>query len=129
MLLPSLLQGVYNFGLLVQDSFSIKNFPFPFICTFLTFIFCVKGDKMKEQEHHLLDEPQRKLAKTYETMKALGYSQQMVEPILKNFLDLYDQNWELIEDEQYRVLLDAILENEEHKVGFFSIFQKIFPSI
>lgn len=60
--------------------------------------------------------PNIKISKAYKAMKALGYTSQIVKPVLKNLLDLYDKNWELIEDEQYKVLLDAIIESEEHKV-------------
>lgn len=60
--------------------------------------------------------PNAKVSKAYKAMKTLGYTSQIVKPVLKNLLDLYDKNWELIEDEQYKVLLDAIIESEEQKV-------------
>ncbi|KAI3904270.1 hypothetical protein MKW92_024340 [Papaver armeniacum] len=48
-------------------------------------------------------------------MKAIGISGEIVKPVLKNLLKVYDKNWQLIEDENYRVLADAIFEYEENK--------------
>ncbi|MCL7046347.1 hypothetical protein MKW94_009892 [Papaver nudicaule] len=48
-------------------------------------------------------------------MKAIGISGSIVKPVLKNLLTLYDKNWSLIEDENYRVLADAIFDYEENK--------------
>lgn len=54
----------------------------------------------------------------YRAMKALGISETTVKPVLKNLLRLYEKNWELIEEENYRALADAIFEYEETKVHF-----------
>lgn len=46
-------------------------------------------------------------------MKAIGISMQTAKPVLKNLLKVYDNNWEYIEAENYRVLADAILDMQE----------------
>ncbi|XP_026400990.1 probable inactive histone-lysine N-methyltransferase SUVR2 isoform X2 [Papaver somniferum] len=51
----------------------------------------------------------------FNAMKAIGISGEIVKPVLKNLLKVYDKNWQLIEDENYRVLADAIFEYEENK--------------
>lgn len=43
-------------------------------------------------------------------MKNLGISPETVSPVLKNLLKLYNKNWELIEEDNYRTLADAIFE-------------------
>lgn len=57
-----------------------------------------------------------KYTKASKAMKELGYTSQIVRPVLKNLLQVYEQNWSLIEDEDYAVLVDAILTSEEGKV-------------
>jgi len=54
-------------------------------------------------------------------MANLGIHESKVKPVLKKLLKLYDKNWELIEEESYRALADAIFEEEENKV-YFGIF-------
>ncbi|RZC48397.1 hypothetical protein C5167_041345 [Papaver somniferum] len=57
-----------------------------------------------------------RVAMAFSAMKEIGLSEKKVKPVLKNLLRVYDKNWELIEDENYRVLADAILDyQEEHK--------------
>eukprot|EP00262_Sarcandra_glabra_P000499 TRINITY_DN10583_c0_g1_i1.p1 TRINITY_DN10583_c0_g1~~TRINITY_DN10583_c0_g1_i1.p1 ORF type:complete len:822 (-),score=156.55 TRINITY_DN10583_c0_g1_i1:322-2787(-) len=56
-----------------------------------------------------------KVASALTAMKAIGISPHTVKPVLKNLLKLYDDNWELIEEENYRVLADAIFDFEESK--------------
>ncbi|CBI37177.3 unnamed protein product, partial [Vitis vinifera] len=51
----------------------------------------------------------------YRAMRALGIAEATVKPVLKNLLRLYEKNWELIEEENYRALADAIFEYEETK--------------
>ncbi|RRT51478.1 hypothetical protein B296_00027503 [Ensete ventricosum] len=46
-------------------------------------------------------------------MKAIGIPTQMAKPVLKNLLKVYENNWEYIEAENYRVLADAILDMQE----------------
>ncbi|XP_042048473.1 probable inactive histone-lysine N-methyltransferase SUVR2 isoform X1 [Salvia splendens] len=54
-----------------------------------------------------------KVASAFRAMKDLGISDTLVKPVLKNLLKLYDKNWELIEEENYRALADAIFERQE----------------
>ncbi|KAK4338702.1 hypothetical protein RND71_043189 [Anisodus tanguticus] len=51
--------------------------------------------------------------KAFRAMKDIGISKEKVKPVLKSLLKLYDKNWELIEEENYRALADAIFEKEE----------------
>ncbi|XP_022886769.1 probable inactive histone-lysine N-methyltransferase SUVR2 [Olea europaea var. sylvestris] len=57
--------------------------------------------------------PNSRVAKSFHAMKAIGVSEDKVQPVLKNLLRLFDKNWELIEEENYRALADAIFEREE----------------
>ncbi|GLT41305.1 hypothetical protein SLA2020_153800 [Shorea laevis] len=50
-------------------------------------------------------------------MRELGISEKTVKPVLKKLLKLYEKNWELIEAENYRALVDAIFEEEDAKVS------------
>lgn len=52
----------------------------------------------------------------FRAMKVLGIKEIMVKPVLKKLLKLYERNWELIEAENYRVLADAIFDEEDSKV-------------
>ncbi|KAJ8616227.1 hypothetical protein MRB53_035599 [Persea americana] len=56
-----------------------------------------------------------RVAQAFQAMKDIGISSKAVKPVLKNLLQLYDNNWELIEEENYRALADAIFEYEDSK--------------
>ncbi|KAK6780693.1 hypothetical protein RDI58_022877 [Solanum bulbocastanum] len=58
-----------------------------------------------------------RVKKAFRAMKSIGISEEKVKPILKSLLKLYDKNWELIEEENYRALADAIFENEDAEVA------------
>ncbi|XP_010936035.1 probable inactive histone-lysine N-methyltransferase SUVR2 [Elaeis guineensis] len=58
--------------------------------------------------------PERALV-ALKAMKAIGFPMHVAKPVLKNLLKLYDNNWEYIEAENYRVLADAILDAQESK--------------
>lgn len=60
--------------------------------------------------------PNPKVAKACKRMKDMGISQETGKAVLKRLLKLYDNKWNLIEDENYRVLLDSVFEYEEAKV-------------
>jgi len=60
-----------------------------------------------------------RVVKAFRAMKALGISEKQVKPVLKKMLKLYEKHWELIEEENYRALADAIFDEEESKVHFF----------
>ncbi|CAK8572301.1 unnamed protein product [Lathyrus sativus] len=53
--------------------------------------------------------------KAYDAMKVLGISKEEVKPVLRNLLKVYDKSWELIEDDNYRTLIDAYFESKEDK--------------
>ncbi|CAL0309790.1 unnamed protein product [Lupinus luteus] len=57
-----------------------------------------------------------KVVAAYSAMANLGIHVSKVKPVLKKLLKLYDKNWELIEEENYRALADAIFEEDENKV-------------
>ncbi|KAI3469829.1 hypothetical protein Pfo_026492 [Paulownia fortunei] len=59
--------------------------------------------------------PNTKIEEACKAMKNLGYSEEIVKPIVKELLELYENNWMLIEDDSYQVLVDAILDSEEQK--------------
>jgi hypothetical protein len=50
-----------------------------------------------------------------EAMKQLGISRKQATPVLKQLLKTFNNNWELIEDECYRALADAILDAQDNK--------------
>lgn len=54
-----------------------------------------------------------KVTAAFRAMKSLGIAEDKVKPVLKNLLKLYEKNWELIEEENYRALADAIFDQEE----------------
>lgn len=60
--------------------------------------------------------PHPRVIKAYNAMRSLGISDEEVKPVLKNLLQLYDRNWELIEEDNYRTLIDAYFELKEDKV-------------
>ncbi|CAK9183570.1 unnamed protein product [Ilex paraguariensis] len=60
--------------------------------------------------------PNPRVAKAFHAMRDLGISEEKVKPVLKKLLKLYDKNWELIEEENYRALADNIFETEEAEV-------------
>ncbi|KAG5588254.1 hypothetical protein H5410_048688 [Solanum commersonii] len=59
--------------------------------------------------------PKSRVTKAFEAMKVFGYSETVVKPVLRNLLNLYNKNWKLIEDENYSVLLESIIDSEESK--------------
>ncbi|KAK8611762.1 hypothetical protein V6N13_131804 [Hibiscus sabdariffa] len=61
--------------------------------------------------------PNPRVVQAFRSMKEIGISEEKVKPVLKKLLKLYDKNWELIESENYRVLADAIFEEEDSKLS------------
>lgn len=49
--------------------------------------------------------------------KALGIPTEEVIPILKKLLKMYDNDWTLIAEDNYRTLIDAYFEHKEDKVN------------
>lgn len=58
-----------------------------------------------------------RVRKAFNAMKSIGIHPNKVKPVLKNLLKLYDRNWELIEEDNYRTLADAIFEHENDEVS------------
>ncbi|XP_051141998.1 probable inactive histone-lysine N-methyltransferase SUVR2 [Andrographis paniculata] len=58
-------------------------------------------------------ETKTRVANAFRAMKAIGITEDKVKPVLKSLLKLYDKNWILIEEENYRALADAIFERQE----------------
>ncbi|XP_027367291.1 probable inactive histone-lysine N-methyltransferase SUVR2 [Abrus precatorius] len=59
--------------------------------------------------------PHPRVIKAYNAMRPLGVSDEEVKPVLKKLLKLYDKKWELIEEDNYRTLIDAYFELKEDK--------------
>lgn len=57
-----------------------------------------------------------KVKRACEAMEVFGYTEEIVKPVLRNLLNLYNKNWKLIEDENYSALLESIIDSEESKV-------------
>lgn len=69
--------------------------------------------------------PDPRVLKAFKAMKAIGISENKAKPVLKKLLKLYEKNWELIEEENYRALADAIFEEEDamvHLLFFFHLW-------
>lgn len=58
--------------------------------------------------------PNPKVQAAFRAMKVLGIKEAKVKPVLKKLLRLYERKWELIEEENYRALVDAIFEEDEN---------------
>ncbi|CAI0385883.1 unnamed protein product [Linum tenue] len=57
--------------------------------------------------------PDPRLVEIFRTTRKMGYEGDVVKPVLKRLLKLYDIKIELIAEDNYRVLLDAILEEQQ----------------
>ncbi|XP_076910192.1 putative inactive histone-lysine N-methyltransferase SUVR2 [Bidens hawaiensis] len=57
--------------------------------------------------------PNPRVAKAFRAMRDIGIPEEKTKPVLKNLLKIYEKNWELIEEENYRALADAIFDSEE----------------
>lgn len=57
----------------------------------------------------------QKVSKAFSAMKCLGISPEVVKPVLKHLHKLYGGSWELIEQDNYRTLADAIFESFDDK--------------
>ncbi|WRX09233.1 SET domain - like 5 [Theobroma cacao] len=61
--------------------------------------------------------PNPRVVQAFRSMKEIGITEEKVKPVLKKLLKVYDKNWELIAAENFRVLADAIFEEEDNKVS------------
>ncbi|TKY61352.1 Histone-lysine N-methyltransferase SUVR4 [Spatholobus suberectus] len=59
--------------------------------------------------------PNPRVKKAFSFMRALGISNEEVKPVLIKLLRVYEGNWELIEDDNYRTLVDAYFDFEIDK--------------
>lgn len=62
--------------------------------------------------------PNPKIKKACDAMKLLGISETKTRAFLRKLLKAYDNNWDFIEDEAYKVLLDAIFDEADAQVLF-----------
>jgi hypothetical protein len=63
--------------------------------------------------------PKRKVTAACKAMKFIGIPEDEVKPVLNELLELYGNKWNLIEEDNYRVLLEVLLEkkHEQDKVN------------
>ncbi|KAF8093123.1 hypothetical protein N665_0390s0030 [Sinapis alba] len=57
--------------------------------------------------------PNTHVKRAFKAMNDLGITDAQVKPVLKNLLILYDKNWELIAEDNYRALADAIFDSQD----------------
>lgn len=57
--------------------------------------------------------PDPRVGKAFRAMRKIGIPDVKTNPVLKNLPRLYEKNWELIEEENYRALADAIFDSED----------------
>lgn len=74
-------------------------------------------------------ETKTRVANAFRAMKGIGISEDKVKPVLRYLLKLYDKNWELIEEENYRALADAIFEREEAEVSVVAEQEAFFVPV
>lgn len=65
--------------------------------------------------------PNARVLKAFRAMRDLGIAEEVTKPVLKNLLKVYDKNWVLIEEENYRALVDAIFETQDSEVNCLPI--------
>jgi len=66
--------------------------------------------------------PNSKVAAALQAMTVFGIPKAKVKQVLKKLLKLYYKNWQCIEEENYRALLDAIFEKGDGFEVFFSLY-------
>lgn len=64
----------------------------------------------------------KKVVKAFTATRSLGIPDDQVKPILRGLLKMYDGNWKLIEEDNYRTLVDAYFEHKEDEVSNFFFF-------
>lgn len=60
--------------------------------------------------------PDVKVRQAFAATRALGIPDEEVKPILKQLLRVYNKKWELIEEGNFRTLIDTYYESKENKV-------------
>ncbi|CAN1131480.1 Probable inactive histone-lysine N-methyltransferase SUVR2 [Linum perenne] len=61
--------------------------------------------------------PNPKVGKAFRAMAVLGFEVDAVRPVLKRLLKLYDKDFTLIEEDNYRALAEAVLDSMENTVA------------
>ncbi|CAK7341179.1 unnamed protein product [Dovyalis caffra] len=69
----------------------------------------------RERAHNAFD--RERAHNAFKATRALGIPDKEVKPVLLNLFQLFDGNWEPIEAEDYRALIDAYFESKESKRG------------
>ena len=64
-----------------------------------------------------------KVKAAFKAMKDIGIPEEKTKPALKKLLKLFDKNWDLIEEENYRLLADTIFEFEDTEVSICFFLQ------
>ncbi|KAH7444146.1 hypothetical protein KP509_02G066700 [Ceratopteris richardii] len=62
-----------------------------------------------------MDEDKERFRRALDFMKTLGLHSSVVSPILRRLLKLYENEWSLIEEENYRALADSYFDQLENK--------------
>ncbi|XP_031736404.1 histone-lysine N-methyltransferase SUVR4 [Cucumis sativus] len=57
----------------------------------------------------------KKISMAFSATRSLGIPDDQIKPILRDLLKMYDGNWKLIEEDNYRTLLDAYFEHKENE--------------
>ncbi|CAK9137332.1 unnamed protein product [Ilex paraguariensis] len=75
-------------------------------------------------------EPRAEIRRACHAMKKYGFHHMTVKAILKELLPAHNYNWELIENDDYTILLDAMFEwknrNIKSKVGVFTFALHVY---
>uniref|UniRef100_A0A7N2LYL0 WIYLD domain-containing protein n=1 Tax=Quercus lobata TaxID=97700 RepID=A0A7N2LYL0_QUELO len=68
--------------------------------------------------------PKRKVTVACKAMKSIGFPESEVKPVLTQLLESSDYNWGYIENDEYRALIEALLQKkqEQEKVSPIKIF-------
>lgn len=74
--------------------------------------------------------PKRKVTVACKAMKSIGFPENEVKPVLNQLLESSDYNWGYIENDEYRALIEALLQKkpEQEKVNLIGLYY-IFCSI
>jgi len=70
--------------------------------------------------------PNLRIKKACDAMKLLGISETKTRAFLRKLLKTYENNWDFIEEDAYKVLLDAIFDEADAQVCFFCLITFYF---
>jgi hypothetical protein len=56
------------------------------------------------------------IANAYKAANVLGIRTEDIKPVLKDLYNVFNKNWEYIEADNYRVLIDTYFESKENEV-------------